>query len=635
MVKKYFFLSLISLFLTVPKVTAKKAVTSQLSIYQFDTNLNKERLIFIDTADFVKNVNTSGFVGPFSLQVELLDLDTVNIKFSVQIITLAIPAKTYSRIFTDEYSLPAKINNIEGKNKSRYSFVITPLKAIDIDSTVCPFNDKSKGSFTFTPSAHADIYFVPSSLGDFYWDSVKELLESNFSRFQLFTNFSLPGKTLVYLCPCPLTSIIWDKRFGTSVDPTRNICYSIYNKDMNTTDPFIITHNMVLRNYGYAPLFLSEGLANYFSFAIYDMKEILKEKKSLPLAQFLDSYKYQQADPILADRTSATFAKYLIDRYNLTRFIDFYKSADDINLKNQLQKTYGKTVSELETDWQKYVDTVQIPPEKYAYFAAQAELMLNYQLMLKYTQSFLRVAQSVSDSSMALPMLTRAYFFNGNYYQATNIQKIIIDKDDKNASKWMELGSYEMMDGYYRKAYNDYLKAHALDSANQIINFNIALNCLYRGKKDSAKTILLNNLDYNKGAQAQGETRIYLANLLKDSQDKAQQKKATQYYQEAISMFKQALQANNASASAYMWIGIAYLGLDDVDNATNYLHTAEFIETRPFYLGMINLWLGKTYEKAGDKKKAKEFFGKVLSLPSADYNQREAKLYLKNQNTKK
>ncbi|NOY89083.1 MAG: tetratricopeptide repeat protein, partial [FCB group bacterium] len=180
-----------------------------------------------------------------------------------------------------------------------------------------------------------------------------------------------------------------------------------------------------------------------------------------------------------------------------------------------------------------------------------------------------------------------------------------------------------------------YLKAHALDSANQIINFNIALNCLYRNRKDSAKTILLNNLDYNKGAQAQGETRIYLANLLKDSPDKAQQKKATQYYQEAISMFKQALQINGSSASAYMWIGIAYLGLDDMDNAINYLHTAAFIETRPFYLGMINFWLGKAYEKTGEKKKAREFFGKVLSLPSADYHQREAKLFLKNQNAKK
>ena len=90
-------------------------------------------------------------------------------------------------------------------------------------------------------------------------------------------------------------------------------------------------------------------------------------------------------------------------------------------------------------------------------------------------------------------------------------------------------------------------------------------------------------------------------------------------------MYRGILQANSSNSSVYMWMGIAYLGLDDYTNAINNLHIAEFLESRPFYQGMIALWLGKAYLNSNNSEQAKEYLAQVLSYASADYHQVEAK----------
>jgi uncharacterized protein HemY len=93
-------------------------------------------------------------------------------------------------------------------------------------------------------------------------------------------------------------------------------------------------------------------------------------------------------------------------------------------------------------------------------------------------------------------------------------------------------------------------------------------------------------------------------------------------------MYDQQLRLHRASPTAYLWLGIAFLGLGDTGLAAERLRTALFLETRPFYLGMINLWLGKVADALGDRAAARDSYGKVLMLPSADYHQKEARKYL-------
>ena len=230
-------LSLIFLFLLVfcsHGITAD-GVKCTLSAYQYDSTADKNLLLLSDTVSFLTGITSSGFIGPASIEIEVLSVDSVKTNFNLHIVTLGASAETYSRSYSVEYGLPARVDNIHGKNNSVYSYVLTPLEKVDIDTSICNYNHRAKGDFTFRPTAYTDLYYVPSSLGDFYWDIVKGLIETNYRQFMSFANFNLPGKTQVYLYPCPSYSVIWDKRFGMSSDPTRNASYSIYNKSLNTT----------------------------------------------------------------------------------------------------------------------------------------------------------------------------------------------------------------------------------------------------------------------------------------------------------------------------------------------------------------------------------------------------------------
>ncbi len=381
--KKYL-LILIILSLIAGNTFAADGVLFKIDIFQIKISDSTKHLVYSDTVDIVVKKTITGFVGPFSLDIELLSADTLKSTFNIHVITLGTSAKTYSKSYTAEYSLPATIKDIEGKNNSKYLLEVSPLSYNPDVEIYCQYDHRVKGDFFFKPTAYTEIYYVTSTLGDFYWDSIKELMESNYRLFRNFLNLNIPGKIYIYVPPCPIHSVIWDKRFGTSVDPTRSTAFAIYNKDFMTVDPFIVNYTAALKTYGYSSPFLSEGLANYFSFAIFDMKKILKEKKNLPLKGMLETYAYYKTDAHIADKTSATFVRFLIDKYTLHNFLELYKKTDDINLVSTLEDTYKKSVAELEQEWLLYVDTVTIPIQSYASFANSAEMMMKYKLMHTY-----------------------------------------------------------------------------------------------------------------------------------------------------------------------------------------------------------------------------------------------------------
>ena len=622
--KKQIISVLLLLLITTGSIFAVDGALIKFDIYQYDSANDRNHLTYSDSAQVMVGKVITGFIGPLSVDLELLAADSVRTHFNTHLVTLGPTANTYSKNFGVEYRLPARIEKIEGKNKSLYTLVITPLSYKDIDSSFCTFDHRVKDNFSVKPTAHTDIYYVPSSLGDFYWGSIKELMEASYRQYKEFLNLNIPGKAHIYISPCPIKSVIWDKRFGTSIDPTRNSAFAVYNKEFNTADPFILNHTVTLRTFGYTTPFLSEGLANYFSFAGFDMKQLVKQNNLIPLEDLLDTYAYLKADAKIADRSSATFTKYLIDAYSLDKFLKLYSQADDLNLKGLFPKLYNKTIKELESEWLHYVDTVSFDPMMFVAFASKAEVMLNYELMHTYNLGLLELASKKEDSIRVFSNLKRSSFFNGNYYEAAEYQKKLINLNSEDAGGWMALGSYEMMNGLYDSCWTHFQKAASLDSTSQMINFNIALFYINKGEPEKARKILVNNFSNEKGSSAQGETRVLLANILQNSDEKANQEKAAVYFKEAANMYQQILQTNSSAPSIYMWLGISFLGLHEYDNAVNYLHIAEFIESRPFYQGMINLWLGKAYIAADEKETAKEYLSNVISIASSVYHQEEA-----------
>ncbi len=621
--------SIITLFgsLALP-VRSAEGIEGAINIYQTDPNNGANHLLFSDTNSFLIGTTTSGFLLTFSLDIEIKAADTSGCEFTVHLITLGPGANTYSRNFRVEYGLPARLSDIEGKNSTKYLFELVPLKKIEPDSVICEFDHHEEGTFNIQPSAHLDIHYVPNSLGDFYWTTVKGILEEHYNRIQDLYNFSLPGKYSVYLCPCLVPSVIWDKRFAMAVDPTRATAHALFTQEMNTADPFILSYTIVLRNYGYAPPFVSEGLANYLSLAIFDMKEIVDRGLALPLDTFLDTWQYYTADPYIADRTAATFVMYLVNEYGFNRFKQFYRAADDLNLRNVLEEQFGSSIEELEKNWMHFVDTSTIDGSALLYHAELAEAMFDYRLMLRYARAAVGKAQNHTDSLALLALLKRACFYNGDYYSATDVQYQLVQLESSSARQWKALGSYRMMNGLYDEAAKDLFTAFDLDSTDQSVRFNLAMLYIHRGEIDQARKqleVVMENP--SKGGPDLG-SMIVLAELLRESDDKSDQALAEQYFIQAIRALEASLQTGGPAPTVHLWLGMSYLGLDKYKAAESYLKGALFLETRPFYLGMTHLYLGKLADLKGDREAAKEHYAQVLAISSATYHQRQARQYL-------
>jgi Tfp pilus assembly protein PilF len=192
----------------------------------------------------------------------------------------------------------------------------------------------------------------------------------------------------------------------------------------------------------------------------------------------------------------------------------------------------------------------------------------------------------------------------------------------------MKLAGYQMMNGEYGQAEQTLNKAVELDSTSILIKFNRALLRLVSGDTALAISLFRTVLEDPAGA-GMVEAQIMLANILARSDNDMERADATTFYHAVVGTLSRQDQRHNPSSSLMMWLGIAYLGLDDIGLAQDYLQTALFLETRSFYEGMINLWLGKVADVRGERTVARDYYQRVLAGSSAHYHQEEARRLLK------
>ncbi|MBK7140549.1 MAG: hypothetical protein IPH75_00550 [bacterium] len=624
------FCLVIAVCLLAGQVMAADGVECELSIYQADpsTRDSSNVLLWTDTTTFVEGIRATGFLVAFSVEVEFTAIDSDRVSLNLHVVTLGPTVNHYSREYATDYGLPARLEKIIGKNNARYTIGVKPLRRVQVDTSACNAIHYRKNDFKFDPSANVDIYFVPQSVGDFYWNVVKGLMEERYRQFADLNKFNLPGKYLLYLCPCKLYSIIWDDRFGVMVDPTRNTAYAQYSTEHNAADPFLLMYASLARHYGYAPQFLMEGFAGYLSLANYEMKQIVAEKRQLPIASLFSTRTYYSTEPVLADRMASSFVRYLIDQYRIDRFLRAYRAADDLNLLTTLEQVYGKPVAQLEAEWLNYVDTVTVKPELLSQYADQAEAMFDNAGALRLKQAQLEKVSARDDSVRVTADIARLNFSLGNYEQATHWQERLIRFDTTRSIFWMTLGSYQLMAGQNAVAHQNLLKAKALDSNNVLADFNLAISALVQNDTVTCER-LLNSMISSRGESGPFvEPRIMLLSLLMPSAKKEDQTRAITYANETLAMLQQAGKGMATSPTIYLWTGIAMLGKEDTGGANDQVVSSVFLESRPFYRGMGYLWLGKIADLRGERDVAKDYYRHVINTPSAAYHQAEAKRWL-------
>lgn len=608
------------------QVDAADAVKFVFAVSQRDTANHRDVVLYTDTADVVKDIPAVGFMAVVSVEVRVSRIDSNSVSYSVQTVTATQPAATAAREVTSEFGLPLTLANLNGKNGSTYAVSVRPIKRTRPADRDIKVTSASLDKFQFNPTAHTDLYFLKNTHGDFFWNLVKGMFESEYDQFDAMIKFNVPGKYSIYLCPAPIASVIWDERFGQVVDPTRGTAYVVYTTGANSADPFVLMLLAIYRQYGYAPAFLADGLANFGGLGIDEMKELVKAGKARSLAPFLNSHAYFTGDPRVSDITSATFVKYLIFKYSLDRFLTLYNKADDLNLQASIEQVYAKPIADLEKEWLTWIDTVRVKSPEYQYYAERAEAMFDYGGMLRYSHRMEAAAVSRLDSLRALPLLARAYFNSGDYYGATNTQRAYL-KTDSSSSAWMAYAGYQMMNGVYDSARVALEHARTRDTSSQLIVMNLGLNRLFAGDTSGAREILT-QLASSSAGPAMPEAKVVVGQLCLHSPERAVQARAIPFFQDAVAAFQARASQHEVLPTEQMWLGMAFLGLDDQSNAMAALQLADFIEARPFYRGIIRLWLGKAADLRGERDVARDYYTSVISGASAHYTQQEARRYL-------
>jgi hypothetical protein len=137
---------------------APNGVRCALNILQWDSAGSRDRLLWADTADFVKGKIVTGFVAGLSIDVNVTAFATVSAEIMVHAYTFSPQPQHGARNFNIEFGLPGRLSNLTGKNGSRYALTITPLEAIHVDTAWCPYSHHEAKDFAVDPTAHMNIY---------------------------------------------------------------------------------------------------------------------------------------------------------------------------------------------------------------------------------------------------------------------------------------------------------------------------------------------------------------------------------------------------------------------------------------------------------------------------------------------
>ncbi|PKK84209.1 MAG: hypothetical protein CVT49_04375 [candidate division Zixibacteria bacterium HGW-Zixibacteria-1] len=612
-----------------PEIRADEsdAIRFELIVRQKPEAIDRYFEITRDTIDAYVGKSISTFLVNMTVDISIEAADTQSVTFNSHLVTIGPNPYNAAKRFRIEYNLPARFENIPGKNGSMYQLLISPRQRVRIDKPLCEIEANDR-YFGMDPSANFDLYYVKGSLGDFHWNNVKNYLEADYTRFREAFDITTPGKIGLYLCPCAVETINWDKRFGYAIDPGRSTVYTLYNHDFSSVDVILPNMLMLLKIHGYAPPFIVEGLAGYFDFVPYNMKKLKKEASVPKIKDILTTSGYYSIDPVTAETCAASFLKYLANNYGITKTIKWYDQADDLTILRKLEEVFAKPLDSLENEWLYCVDTITFDRSIFDYYASRANALYQSDKMIEYIQQMTHYDQTGADSVDTWKKLSTTYYQYGHYYDAIEGYHRLIEIDSRLPLYYQVLGHLYWISGEYDRAWACFDTVLTLDTTYATAGLMQAKIAAIRS--DTAKAIRMAENYYNIEPNVPGkiEIMLFLGDMYGASGTYHDSAKAEGYYSDALIWSREMIPKAPEDPIFRLRAGLALMGLGEYDEARQYLELCDFIELRAYYLGLIKLNLGELADLQGNHAKAIESYRDALSVPLADYYRKLCEQYI-------
>jgi tetratricopeptide (TPR) repeat protein len=442
-------------------------------------------------------------------------------------------------------------------------------------------------------------------------------------RFNQIFSFNRPGKINFYLYPCnaPYYHNFKGRDFG--IHPAKNSIYYEYSHQNSGIAVEAVNLMKLYRYWGYAPKLLAVGAANLIDFHAFYARDYKEDEGLYPLEDMLVSLDFDNLQDIHKKRIeAASFVAWLSAKIPVDKFRDLYIQSTDLNLKDKLEDFTRMSFDEIESEWLNFVDTISFQYGLFNFYAQRALIQRN---MSEAIYLYERALEEKPLDSAMLTSIYNVYYLAGYYDKSANaLRKLSNYVETKDIG--LPLANMFFADGEIDSALYYYNKYETvIQTFDEILHYKLGQIEYFLGNYDEAKEHFLMLLDSAESIPLKIDGHIYIGRI---------------YNREGMSdsaktQFTLALNASKSLLSRFpdnslynMRAGEATLLLGEVQAARDYLSLAEFVEMRPFYLGRVMLALGKTYDLQGDRENATIYYNRVLAIPSAYINKREAEKLL-------
>ncbi|EQB62628.1 MAG: Tetratricopeptide repeat protein [candidate division Zixibacteria bacterium RBG-1] len=625
--KKIFYLILLTLIFTFNISSAEKILYLNLQVKAFLASQPDKLEILEDrTIRLIDDLETSAFLANFTLTLKPRLSDDSTATITVNWYGLPPELENGFKEIPLEFEKTApftEVGEIKCKNDLSFKIFLKGNKVVE-ESLDCTENPLDTTLWKTDNSIHFYFTYMKNSLADYFWNSNKSYLENEYERYKEILGFTPAGKLNYFYCSCPINQVVWDSGSFYALNLAKNSIYGIYNQ--NHKD---ISHpglNLFLYYYywGYAPKFIAEGAAGYYTLNHFIAGKLKKKKKLYPLKSLIWARDYNRKNREIAYWQSASLVRYIIETYGAPKFREFYQEVHEFNFETVLQKHYNKSLAEIESDWLKFIEFYRPYKHDLVYFGKQSTGFREYQKALELYQDLFKIYPS---SPEVLPSLGNAYYLVGNYPEAQKVYRRWSDRDTTKAERFFILGNLSWLVGDIKTAQFAYRKACQLDTVFAVNYINLGKVYWTLGQKDSALSYF--DLAEKKQLEPSEACEFFLAQIKRYLEEK-DSLKVSENFQRAKNAAGRLIQTKAEEPWGYLKLGEAYLiiGAQDtalLDSAEIYLKHSEFLEDRPYYYGQILLDLGKTYLAKQQPDSAKTVLQQVIKLPSGFYEKKEAK----------
>jgi tetratricopeptide (TPR) repeat protein len=604
------------------KAAAEDAVQIEISLLQKLTGDSEAVAVATDTVTVPHDITVTARIGNVVFDLAVLSHSEEATTLRIEMITSGPSSMRAFRTYTIPFGLPAIVDSVIVKGKSFYRASLKPLGMVASEVN-CEDDSADSTAFTSDPAPHFQIYFVPQSLGDYHWNTMRAYLELEYKELDKFYKFDDPQPVNLYLMPCYAPSMHYDRRHGFMIDPVKNNVMAVYNHEEKAAASLGTNMMKFYKFWGYAPQFFVEGVASLADFNDYYVQEYVKNGKTLsPQDLFVSDAYTGHENPVMARRVAGSFCGFLAKSYDTGRFKRFYEISTDLTASSDLEKIYGKPADTIVADWRYYIDTLSIDPGLFRYHAQRISYLKDYNEAVALLEERLR--RTGGSNTQAID-LANYYYRLGKYEDAQEFFGIPLAGDSVDVRDIVTYANMLLINGLLDSAVVTYERAILEDSTQAMAYYKIGRIQQYLGDMAGAITFFRKASELSQDDQIAIDAHLAIGQCLRQLGDADS---ATVYFASALNGAKLHLMGEDPNPSAALRAGEAFVYLGQPEPAIEHLEFAYFVEERPFYLGRIMLALGNAYDLMGERETALKYYGLVKDAPGAYLHSKAADRYI-------